>query len=238
MILAAFLAAAATTETGDRATMARLLAAEVRIARRPTLAVLLAPRSWNEAAHQQILLDAARGGLHRRAVALARQMTASERLSRNGFGADNLALVPTDTDGPIATAANPRAAYRLPAAGRILVRFGTIDRQGVRARGITLLPTPGARLLAPGAGRVAYAGPYRGYGDVLILEHGRGWTSLVAGGQLADFETGARLTPGQPIGTGRGPLLVELRHNGQPIDVLATATRLGGSAISQQALPR
>lgn len=232
MIALAFLAAA-TADTGDHAQMARLLAAEVRLARRPTLAVLLAPGSWTEAAHQQILLDAAREGLRRRARDLAQQMTASEKAAR----IDDLA-VESESGGPFVTIANPNANYRLPAAGRVLVSFGTVDRHGMRSRGITLQPAANAPLFAPGAGRVAYAGVYRGYGDVLILDHGRGWTSLVAGARLTSIETGGWIARGQSIGTAKGPLLIELRHYGEPVDVLATATRLGGSAISQQALPR
>ncbi len=225
--------AAAAAESGSHAEMARLLAAEVRLARRPALAVLLAPTSWNEAAHRQILLDAARESLRRRAHILARQMTASEQAAR----IDDLSIADAP-DSPLATIANPNAAYRLPAPGRILIRFGAVDAHGIVSRGITLRPVSGAPVVAPGSGRVAYAGPYRGYGDVLIVEHGRGWTSLVAGGRLVGLETGAQVARGQPIGTATGALLVELRHHGQPVDVLATAIRAGGSAISQQALPR
>ncbi|NIJ07495.1 septal ring factor EnvC (AmiA/AmiB activator) [Sphingomonas vulcanisoli] len=233
MIALAVLAATTIPETGDHARMARLLAAEVRIARRPTLAILLAPGSWGEAAHQQILIDAARTSLRRRAAALAQQMTASAKAAQ----IDDLAGAGT-TGGPLVTTANPSAPYRLPAPGRILVGFGTIDQRGMRSRGILLRPADGAALITPGAGRVAYAGPYRGYGDVLILEHGHGWTSLVAGGRLADFETGGWIARGRAIGTANGPLLVELRHDGQPVDVLAAAQKTGGSAISQQASPR
>ena len=238
MIALALLAAAAATETGYHAEMARLRAAEGRRARRPTLAVLLTPQGWTEAAHQQILLDATRDALRRRARRLAQQMTASEQAAR----IDDLAIEGAP-DAPMATIGNPAAAYRLPAPGRVLVGFGTVDKRGIRSRGIRLAPAADAPLIAPGAGRVAYAGPYRGYGDVLILEHGRGWTSLVAGGRLAAFEIGAWIPQGRAIGTARGPLLIELRHNGTPVDILATANRLAksgvqGSAISQQALSR
>ena len=52
---------------------------------------------------------------------------------------------------------------------------------GVRARGLTLATAPGAEIVAPTAGRVIYAGRFRRYGNIVIVDHGSGWTSLIAG---------------------------------------------------------
>jgi septal ring factor EnvC (AmiA/AmiB activator) len=81
-------------------------------------------------------------------------------------------------------------------------------------------------VLAPGAGRILYAGPFRNYGDIVILDHGRGWTSLVAGMARTSTELGADLFQGAVIGRSGRRLLIELRHNGRPVDIVAMAVAL------------
>ena len=75
----------------------------------------------------------------------------------------------------------------------------------------------------PGAGRVAFAGPYRGYGLIVIIEHGGGWTSLVTGLSQLDCWAGEQLVTGGSLGrAGPGsPLLtLELRRQGNPVNPL------------------
>jgi septal ring factor EnvC (AmiA/AmiB activator) len=77
--------------------------------------------------------------------------------------------------------------------------------------------------VAPGSGRVVFAGPYQGYGSIVIIEHGGGWTSLVTG--LADLtaRVGDQLVAGAPLGragTGRPVLMLELRKDGVPVNPL------------------
>lgn len=113
--------------------------------------------------------------------------------------------------------------YGLPLAGQVVAGFGT-ERKGLpRSRGITLLARPAAQVVAPAAGRVVFAGAYRGYGQIVIIEHSGGWTSLVTGLSTLDVEVGDRLVNGSPLGiTGPGQPLVtlELRKDGQPVNPL------------------
>ncbi|MCX8476419.1 MAG: peptidoglycan DD-metalloendopeptidase family protein [Sphingomonas sp.] len=114
-------------------------------------------------------------------------------------------------------------AYRLPVAGRLITGLGELSATGVRARGLTLATTPNARTIAPAAGRVVYAGPFRAYGGVVIIDHGEGWTTLVAGlGGLA-VRVGDQVAQGQVIGrawaNGDPRVTVELRRRGQPMDL-------------------
>ncbi|TGX54856.1 metalloendopeptidase [Sphingomonas gei] len=114
-------------------------------------------------------------------------------------------------------------AYRLPVSGQLITGMGELSATGVRARGLTLATAPSARAVAPAAGRVVYAGPFRGYGGVVIVDHGDGWTSLVAGlGGLA-VRVGDRVAQGQVIGrawkSGEPRVTVELRRRGQPMDL-------------------
>ena len=74
-------------------------------------------------------------------------------------------------------------------------------------------------MVAPAAGRVAVAGPYEGYGRIVILEHAGGWTSLVTGLGRSDVSVGQELVAGAPIGAApaRNPrIALELIKDGKP----------------------
>lgn len=117
-------------------------------------------------------------------------------------------------------------AYRLP-AGALLTGFGERLDDGRRSAALILAPAPGAAIGAPRAGRIAFAGPLKGYGQVVIVAHERGWTSVIAG--LADVAVsrGDQVAAGASLG--RAPasdpaIRLELRHNGIPV----APTRLAG----------
>ncbi|MEP9401437.1 murein hydrolase activator EnvC family protein [Sphingomonas silueang] len=117
----------------------------------------------------------------------------------------------------------PRA-YRLPVGGRVATGYGEVSDSGVRARGITLAVAPGATVTAPAAGRIAYSARFRGYGRIVILDHGDGWTTLVTGLAAGVGPVGARVAAGTPIGRappGRAEVTVELRRRGVPVDLAA-----------------
>jgi septal ring factor EnvC (AmiA/AmiB activator) len=123
------------------------------------------------------------------------------------------------------TAGSGRRTYRLPVAGRLVTGLGEISENGVRARGLTFAVRTGDRIVAPAAGRVVFARPFRGFGTVVIIDHGAGWNSLVAGLGTATVGRGTNVAMGQPIGraaAGADPrVTVELRRRGQPVDVTA-----------------
>ena len=115
-------------------------------------------------------------------------------------------------------------AYRLPVNGEIVTGLGEISDSGYRARGITIAVADGAQIVAPAAGRVAYAGRYRGYRNILIIEHEAGWTSLITNMATVGVAVGDRIIQGAPVGrsgSDKPTITVELRRNGRPIDVAA-----------------
>lgn len=120
-------------------------------------------------------------------------------------------------------AARAGAPYRLPVAGQVVTGFGELSPTGVRARGVTLAPAPAAPAVAPAAGKVLYASPYRTYGGIVIIDHGRGWTSLITGLEAIAVRKGETVRQGQPIGRAAGGdaprVTVELRRRGQPMDL-------------------
>ncbi len=147
----------------------------------------------------------------------------------------DLASLPGPLPRPIFphwTASPPLAAVRpstpqkmtlcLPVTGVLIRGFGEIEPSGARSRGLTFKPKPGAQVVAPAAGRVIFAGPFRGYREIVILDHGVGWTSLVTGLSHAQVRVGEQLIMGSPIGTASSPgpeVRLEVRQDGQPVDV-------------------
>ena len=117
------------------------------------------------------------------------------------------------------------AAYRLPVTGEIVTGMGELSDSGVRARGITVAARSNARIIAPAGGHVAFAGPYRGFGQIVIIDHGNDWTSLLTGMGRLSVAAGQTVDQGAPIGTagsGNHPAVtLELRRQGRPVDILA-----------------
>jgi septal ring factor EnvC (AmiA/AmiB activator) len=123
---------------------------------------------------------------------------------------------------PEPSATGPPAPYLLPVTGRTVLGFGATRGAGASS-GVTLAPRPGAQVVAPAAGRVAFAGLYRGYGRIVIIEHAGGWTSLVTGLARSDVSVGQRLVAGAPLGIAaqaRPAITLELRRNGEPVNPL------------------
>jgi septal ring factor EnvC (AmiA/AmiB activator) len=113
--------------------------------------------------------------------------------------------------------------YRLPVAGRVVTGLGELSDAGVRARGLTIASAAEAMVIAPAAGRIAYAGPFRGYGTIVIIDHGGGWTSLIAGLGTVSTRVGATVAQGSPIGrAGTGEdrrITIELRRRDRAVDM-------------------
>ena len=119
---------------------------------------------------------------------------------------------------------NVESAYRLPVIGNIVTGLGEVSDSGYRSRGITIAVDPGAQIVAPAAGRVAFSGRYRGYGNILIIEHDANWTSLITNLATTSVKVGDRVVQGAPVGrSGQDDpnVTVELRRNGRPIDIAA-----------------
>lgn len=139
---------------------------------------------------------------------------------------------PPTVEPPRAAPAPARGSLRLPAEGRIVSGFG--DGSGSRSRGITIAARPGAQVVAPYEGRVAYAGQFRGYGLLLIIAHGGGYHSLLTGLSRLDSTPGQWVLAGEPVGVMETSgsddtrLYVELRHNGQPINPIPWLTARKG----------
>ncbi len=118
--------------------------------------------------------------------------------------------------------------YRLPVDGRVVTGLGEISEAGVRSRGLTIETVSQAQVIAPAAGRIVFSRRFRDYGTVIIIDHGGGWTSLIANLGSASVAVGERVAQGTPIGraaTADEPrVTIELRRKDRAIDM----TRLLG----------
>jgi murein hydrolase activator len=117
-----------------------------------------------------------------------------------------------------------RGSLRYPAIGPISGRYGDIIQPGITRKGITIKTRASAQVVAPHNGKVVFAGNFRGYGQLLIIDHGEGYHTLLAGMGRIDGTMGQQLLSGEPIGVmgaakkGKPTLYIELRRNSQPIN--------------------
>jgi len=121
--------------------------------------------------------------------------------------------------------AKAKGALLVPVSGNLVRQFNDPDELGVASKGLTYETREGAQIVAPYDGRVLFAGPFKGYGQILIIEHGDGYHSLLAGLDRIEAAVGQWLVAGEPVGVmprgGASPrLYLELRHDGQPINPL------------------
>ncbi|GGE88199.1 murein hydrolase activator EnvC family protein [Sphingomonas prati] len=217
---------------GNRAAAA-LVASRDRLARERTA---LARVEAGHLARSASLVDTAMAEQDR-ALALGEEardiMTLMEEIDIRAARRDRLAALPGPIPRPLVpglaavpvpelTAANRPPPYRLPVVGRVLTGLGEVSDAGIRARGVTLSPAASAQVVSPGAGRIAYAGGFRGYGRIVIVDHGGGWTTLLTGLGRTAVIAGQTVDAGSPLGTAattRPSITVELRHDGRPVDI-------------------
>ncbi|NLH83295.1 MAG: peptidoglycan DD-metalloendopeptidase family protein, partial [Phyllobacteriaceae bacterium] len=118
-----------------------------------------------------------------------------------------------------------------PVAGDTILAFGDADAAGLPSRGLSIAARPNAAVTSPCDGAVIFAGPFRSYGKLLIINGGAGYHVVLAGMERIDVEIGQTVLAGEPVGfmgsrpeaTGRserdGPILyVEFRKDGTSID--------------------
>lgn len=110
---------------------------------------------------------------------------------------------------------------RLPVSGIIKTRYGETDDIGATSQGIIFAARSGSVVVAPLGGVVRYAGSFRNYGKIVLIEHKNKFHSLVAGLGKVDTFVGQRVDAGEPIGTlpdSSGRLYYELRYQGDPVN--------------------
>ena len=113
-----------------------------------------------------------------------------------------------------------------PVVGELIGSYGEALETGLTRKGISIETVTGAQVVVPRDGIVVFAGSFKGYGQLLIIEHYGGYHSLMAGMSRIDSAIGQEVLSGEPAGIMGGSkpslpvLYVELRRKGQPINPL------------------
>jgi septal ring factor EnvC (AmiA/AmiB activator) len=134
-------------------------------------------------------------------------------------------------DGPVQVGGRPddfaaaKGRLRWPAAGIIAAAYGETGSDGLALRGVSLSARDGAQITAPWDGEIVFAGPFQGYGRLLILKPGEGYFVLIGGLARLDAAAGQHVLAGEPLGqgpaagkNGAAAIYIELRRNGVPVD--------------------
>jgi len=125
----------------------------------------------------------------------------------------------------VGTISKARGKLPFPAVGRLAGLYGQQLDGGLTSKGLSIETRAKAQVIAPFDGKVVFSGPFRGYGQLLIIDHGEGYHSLLAGLGRIDVEIGQAVLAGEPVATmggdGQQPILyVEFRRDNQPINPL------------------
>lgn len=141
-----------------------------------------------------------------------------------GSGASLTATLRLEQPKDLKPFPSKRAGVTLPVRGVIVTRFGEPGPDGGISQGVYFETLPEAQIVAPHDGQILFRGPFRGYGQILLMEHPGGYLTLLAGLGRTDVVVGQWLLAGEPVGItespkdGKARLYVELRRNDHPID--------------------
>lgn len=219
---------------------------------RARIAALVGERQRQQAAAQPLpqtdkaqaeSLAKGTGDVHDLVTKLERDVPSTARAAeaaRTTTPADTPAAAPGPTE--IAALQNPariapampfveaKGLLPLPVAGVRLKDFGASDGVGGVEKGLTIATRMGAQVTAPADGWVVYAGPFRSYGQLLIINAGGGYHVLMAGMDRITVDLGQFVLAGEPVAvmgsgsraanaaSGQPQLYVEFRKDGVSID--------------------
>ena len=135
---------------------------------------------------------------------------------------------------PAVAFAQARGLLPLPVSGEIRKKFGAADDFGGNEKGLSIASRPGALVASPSDGWIAFSGPYRTYGQLLIINAGDGYYVVLAGMERINVVVGQFVLAGEPvasmgdasgktaatiaIGAAQPILYVEFRKDGAAID--------------------
>ena len=164
---------------------------------------------------------------------LEQDLDAATRTSRENGRPAMATLSDPGRLAPSVAFASLRGHVPIPVNGVKLKQFGEPDGIGGSEKGVSVGTRPGAQVTAAADGWVVYAGPFRSYGQLLILNVGGGYHLLLAGMDRISVDPGQFVLTGEPVGVmGNGSqiaavlatgstqpvLYIELRKDGVPVD--------------------
>ena len=150
--------------------------------------------------------------------------------AQDGGTPTQLALLQPGRMEPSIAFPNSRGLLPMPVQGRLSIGFGQAGADGAASKGIHIETRPGAQVVSPCDGTILYAGPFRSYGQLLIIDPGGGYHVVIAGMDRIQVTQGQTILVGEPIATmgaetrsgektaARPILYVEFRRDQQTID--------------------
>ncbi len=163
------------------------------------------------------------------AAAAKKAKTQTRANEAKGDGTQLASLQPGKFEPSIAFS-NSRGLLPMPVHGRMLINFGQLGADGAASKGIHIETRPAAQVVSPCDGTILYAGPFRSYGQLLIIAPGGGYHVVIAGMDRIQVTQGQTVLVGEPIATmgaeprsgektpARPILYVEFRRDQQSID--------------------
>ena len=168
---------------------------------------------------------------------LEQGLDASTRAAREGNRGDSRGALSALHDpgrlSPAVAFASLRGRVPVPVNGVKLKEYGAPDGIGGVEKGLSIATRAGAQVTAPADGWVVYAGPFRSYGQLLILNVGGGYHVLLAGMERISVDLGQFVLTGEPVavmgngshiaavlatGSNQPVLYIEFRKDGAPVD--------------------
>ena len=213
---------------------------------RARMSALIAERQKQQAEREQALAaERARAGELARQVDSLKELIAkleqgldpATREARQAARSDSRPALSAFRDpgrlAPAVAFASIRGQVPIPVNGVKLKGFGAPDGNGGTERGISIATRAGAQVTAPADGWVVYSGPFRSYGQLLILNVGGGYHVLLAGMDRISVDLGQFVLAGEPVammgngshiaailatGSSQPVLYIEFRKDGIPVD--------------------
>ena len=113
-----------------------------------------------------------------------------------------------------------------PSSGAVRSNFGTQKDKSfgsqIKSNGLVIAAVAGTRIKAIWPGRIAFSSPFKGYGNLIIIDHGNQYYSLYAQAAHLNLAVGTVVAQGDIITTsgfeGRDSYYLEIRHGGTPVD--------------------
>ena len=158
---------------------------------------------------------------------------AAREAARGDMRPAMLALRDPGRLAPAVAFASQRGQVPIPVNGVKLKEYGAPDGIGGVEKGVSIATRAGAQVTAPADGWVVYAGPFRSYGQLLILNAGNGYHNLLAGMERISVDLGQFVLTGEPVammgsgshiaailatGSSQPVLYIEFRKDGIPVD--------------------
>ncbi len=198
------------------------------LARQATSLKDLVTRLENDVASARRATEAARADEEARHKAAEAEADGVRAKAAAGAGKDPARLAPA------VAFADARGRMAFPAAGSAIKNYGANDAYGGQEHGLSLATRPQAVVTSPADGWISFAGPYRSYGQLLIINGGDGYYIVLAGLERTSVAPGQFVVAGEPVGTmgdgsvktaaaialgaGQPVLYVEFRKDGLAID--------------------